>query len=74
MIYPLKELNLIEAIAGMIMNGQRVNFGTNISQAQFADAYIKAIAREYPRQTNNKILLPFRRIFMCGLNGPSAHV
>jgi trans-aconitate 2-methyltransferase len=38
-------------------------------QAQFADAYIKAIAREYPRQTNNKILLPFRRIFMCGLNG-----
>ena len=34
------------------------------NQAQFAEAYVKAIAKEYPLQTNNKILLPFRRIFM----------
>ena len=35
-------------------------------QMTFADAYVKAIAKEYPRQANNKILLPFRRIFMLG--------
>ena len=34
------------------------------NQAQFAEAYVKAIAKEYPLQKNNKILLPFRRIFM----------
>jgi len=36
----------------------------NESQLQFRDAYIKIIAKEYPLQANNKVLLPFRRIFM----------
>lgn len=36
------------------------------NQNKFAKAYVKAIAKEYPIQTNNKILLPFRRIFMVG--------
>ena len=36
------------------------------NQAQFANAYVKAIAKKYPLQANNKILLPFRRIFMVG--------
>jgi trans-aconitate 2-methyltransferase len=31
---------------------------------QFAEAYVKAIAKEYPLQANNKILLPFSRIFI----------
>jgi trans-aconitate 2-methyltransferase len=36
------------------------------NQDQFANAYVEAIAKEYPLQVNNKILLPFRRIFMVG--------
>ena len=36
------------------------------NQAQFAKAYIHAIQYEYPLQANNKILLPFRRLFMVG--------
>ncbi|MDX1900827.1 MAG: methyltransferase domain-containing protein [Gammaproteobacteria bacterium] len=36
------------------------------NQHKFSDAYVKAIAKEYPLQTNNKILLPFRRIFIVG--------
>lgn len=36
------------------------------NQAQFTNAYVKAIAKEYPLQTNDKILLPFRRIFVVG--------
>ncbi|MGB6976394.1 MAG: methyltransferase domain-containing protein [Gammaproteobacteria bacterium] len=36
------------------------------NQAQFTSAYIKAIARAYPLQANNKILMPFNRIFMVG--------
>ena len=36
------------------------------NQAKFTSAYVKAIAKEYPLQANNKILLPFRRIFMVG--------
>lgn len=35
-------------------------------QTQFSSAYIKTIAHEYPLQHNNKVLLPFRRIFMVG--------
>jgi trans-aconitate 2-methyltransferase len=35
-------------------------------QNKFRDAYIKAISNEYPLQSNNKVLLPFRRIFMVG--------
>lgn len=31
---------------------------------QFTKAYLSAITKEYPRQANHKILLPFRRIFM----------
>ena len=31
---------------------------------QFTKAYLSAIAKEYPRQANHKILLPFRRIFI----------
>lgn len=38
------------------------------NQTQFANAYIKAIANEYPLQANNKILLPFRRVFMVCQN------
>jgi len=37
------------------------------TQTQFRNAYIGAIAKEYPLQTNNKILMPFRRIFMVGI-------
>lgn len=33
-------------------------------QKLFADAYIEAIAKEYPVQANGKVLLPFRRLFM----------
>jgi trans-aconitate 2-methyltransferase len=36
------------------------------NQTQFANTYVSAIAKEYPLQSNNKILLPFRRIFMIG--------
>lgn len=36
------------------------------NQAQFNDAYVNAIATEYPLQANNKVLLPFRRVFMVG--------
>lgn len=36
------------------------------NQAEFADAYVKAISKEYPMQTNDKILLPFSRVFMVG--------
>lgn len=36
------------------------------NQAQFANAYVKAIAKKYPLRANNKILLPYRRIFMVG--------
>lgn len=34
------------------------------NQALFAHAWIKAIAREYPLQANNHVLLPYRRLFM----------
>lgn len=34
------------------------------TKVQFTHAYIEAIAKEYSLQENNKILLPFRRIFM----------
>jgi trans-aconitate methyltransferase len=34
---------------------------------QFTEAYINALSNEYPLQANNKILLPFRRIFMVAL-------
>jgi trans-aconitate methyltransferase len=37
-------------------------------QIEFKNAYIKTIAHEYSVQTNNKILLPFKRIFMVGFN------
>lgn len=33
---------------------------------QFSHKYIEAIAKEYALQTNHKILLPFRRIYMVG--------
>lgn len=36
------------------------------NQTQFATTYVNAITKEYPVQTNNKVLLPFRRIFMIG--------
>ena len=36
------------------------------NQTTFANAYVKAIAKEYPLQANKKVLLPFRRIFMVG--------
>ncbi len=36
------------------------------NQDLFAKAYVKAIAKEYPLQVNNKVLLPFRRLFMVG--------
>jgi trans-aconitate 2-methyltransferase len=36
------------------------------NQEQLAQAYVQAIAKKYPRQANNKILLPFRRLFMIG--------
>ncbi len=36
------------------------------NQNQFSNAYVQAIEAEYPLQENNKILLPFRRIFMVG--------
>lgn len=32
----------------------------------FAELYIKAIAEQYPQQTNGKVLLPFRRLFITG--------
>jgi len=38
----------------------------NENQTQFNHAYIKVISEKYPLQANNKILLPFRRIFMIG--------
>lgn len=38
----------------------------NVDQTQFADAYIKTIALKYPLQANNKVLFPFRRIFIVG--------
>lgn len=41
-------------------------------QKQFADLYIKALAKAYPLQHNNKILLPFRRIFIIGFKTHSA--
>ncbi|SRR5579883_579058 len=36
------------------------------NQDQFKKIYIQSIATKYPKQINNKILLPFRRIFMVG--------
>jgi len=36
------------------------------NQTQFKNSYVKAMTMEYPLQENNKILLPFRRIFMVG--------
>ena len=36
------------------------------TQAQFAKAYVSAISKEYSLQSNDKILLPFRRMFMVG--------
>jgi trans-aconitate 2-methyltransferase len=36
-------------------------------QSEFSEAYISAIAKEYPLQENQKILLPFKRIFMVGI-------
>lgn len=36
------------------------------NQHQFANAYVAALVKEYPVQMNNKILLPYRRIFMVG--------
>jgi trans-aconitate 2-methyltransferase len=36
------------------------------NQAKFTEAYIKAISTEYPTQSNGKILLPFKRLFMVG--------
>src|SRR3990167_150029 len=35
-------------------------------QDQFSKVYVERISMEYPVQINNKILLPFRRIFMIG--------
>jgi len=35
--------------------------------SQFIEAYISTLSNEYPLQANNKILLPFRRIFMIAL-------
>ena len=37
-----------------------------INQEQFKNAYIDAIAQEYPLQYNGKVLLSYRRIFMVG--------
>ena len=37
-----------------------------VNQAQFKDAYVEAISQEYPMQSNNKILLPFKRLFLVG--------
>jgi len=34
------------------------------TKIQFAHAYVEAITKEYPLQENNKILLPFRRVFI----------
>jgi trans-aconitate 2-methyltransferase len=36
------------------------------NQAKFSEAYLEAISKEYPLQSNGKVLLPFRRIFMMG--------
>jgi len=36
------------------------------NQSEFMNAYIKAISTQYPIQENNKILLPYQRIFMTG--------
>ncbi len=35
-------------------------------QVEFKNAYLKAIENTYLLQANNKILLPFRRMFMIG--------
>ncbi|HSW93016.1 MAG TPA: methyltransferase domain-containing protein [Gammaproteobacteria bacterium] len=39
------------------------------NQTQFSDAYVEAISKEYSLQANNKILLPFKRIFMVCYKG-----
>ena len=43
------------------------------NQNRFEEAFVKAIADEYPLQANNKVILPFRRVFMAGFktHGPS---
>lgn len=38
------------------------------SQNRFKHAYIGAITKAYPLQANNKILLPFKRVFIVALN------
>ncbi|SRR5579883_371053 len=37
------------------------------NQTQFAEKYIRSIEKEYPFQANNKLLLPFNRIFMIAV-------
>jgi trans-aconitate 2-methyltransferase len=37
------------------------------NQKKFAEMYVHALAKEYPPQINNKIFLPFRRIFVVGV-------
>jgi trans-aconitate 2-methyltransferase len=41
------------------------------NQDQFAKLYIDAISKEYPLQSNKKILLPFTRIFLVGFKSES---
>lgn len=41
------------------------------TQFEFAQAYIDAVTKIYPRQKNGKILLPFQRVFMVGYCGGS---
>jgi trans-aconitate 2-methyltransferase len=36
------------------------------NQKNFENLYVKAVSNEYPVQVNNKIMLPFKRIFMTG--------
>lgn len=37
---------------------------TNVEQQEFAEAYVKAVSKEYPVQLNGKVILPYLRIFL----------
>lgn len=52
-------------VKGSVLRPVLSNMDSKV-EAQFTQAYIDAISKEYFFQTNGKILFPFRRIFMLG--------
>ena len=56
---------IFEPVAGTALRPVLTAMDAN-NKTLFRDAYIQAISKKYPIQSNGKILLPYKRLFLVG--------